>query len=124
MPEFTVLAFDIETTKEPLKFPDADYDKIMLISYVIDEQAFLIVNWEICSKDIREFTFSPTQDQVYDVVIFNELNELKCLEKFFSHIWASKPLILTTFNGDYFDMPFIKKRSQILGIDMEKQLGI
>lgn len=51
-PEFTILAFDIETTKEPLKFPDADIDKIMLISYVIDEQTFLIVNREICSKDI------------------------------------------------------------------------
>ena len=108
MPEFTVLAFDIETTKEPLKFPDADYDKIMLISYVIDEQGFLIVNREICSKDIKEFTFSPTQDQKYEIIIFNELNEQKCLEKFFNHIKAAKPLIITSFNGDYFDMPFIK----------------
>lgn len=56
------MAFDIETTKEPLKFPDADFDKIMLISYVIDEQTFLIVNWEICSKDISQFTFCPTAD--------------------------------------------------------------
>lgn len=33
-----VLAFDIETTKLPLKFPDADTDQIMMISYMIDGQ--------------------------------------------------------------------------------------
>jgi DNA polymerase epsilon subunit 1 len=31
-----VLAFDIETTKLPLKFPDAAYDSITMISYMID----------------------------------------------------------------------------------------
>lgn len=36
-PEFSILAFDIETTKAPLKFPDPDIDCIILISYVIDE---------------------------------------------------------------------------------------
>jgi DNA polymerase epsilon subunit 1 len=33
-----VLAFDIETTKAPLKFPDANIDQIMMISYMIDKQ--------------------------------------------------------------------------------------
>jgi DNA polymerase elongation subunit (family B) len=33
-----VLAFDIETTKSPLKFPDATIDSIMMISYMIDGQ--------------------------------------------------------------------------------------
>ena len=36
--EPTVLAFDIETTKAPLKFPDSDFDQIMMISYMIDGQ--------------------------------------------------------------------------------------
>ena len=35
-PEPVVLAFDIETTKLPLKFPDAMSDSIMMISYMID----------------------------------------------------------------------------------------
>ena len=35
-PEFSVLAFDIETTKLPLKFPNPAIDEIMMISYVID----------------------------------------------------------------------------------------
>lgn len=33
-----VLAFDIETTKLPLKFPDTETDQIMMISYMIDGQ--------------------------------------------------------------------------------------
>ena len=31
-----VLAWDIETTKLPLKFPDASIDQIMMISYMIE----------------------------------------------------------------------------------------
>jgi DNA polymerase epsilon subunit 1 len=37
-PEPVVLAFDIETTKLPLKFPDATIDAIMMISYMVDGQ--------------------------------------------------------------------------------------
>ncbi|CAI8058398.1 DNA polymerase epsilon catalytic subunit A [Geodia barretti] len=37
-PEPVVLAFDIETTKLPLKFPDPASDSIMMISYMIDGQ--------------------------------------------------------------------------------------
>ena len=33
-----VMAYDIETTKLPLKFPDAAIDQIMMISYMIDGQ--------------------------------------------------------------------------------------
>ena len=34
-------AFDIECTKQPLKFPDAKTDLIMMISYMIDKQVSL-----------------------------------------------------------------------------------
>lgn len=37
-PDCIVLAFDIETTKLPLKFPDSSVDQIMMISYMIDGQ--------------------------------------------------------------------------------------
>jgi DNA polymerase epsilon subunit 1 len=36
-----VLAFDIETCKSPLKFPDAAVDQIMMISYMIDGQVYI-----------------------------------------------------------------------------------
>lgn len=32
------MAFDIETTKAPLKFPDSQTDQVMMISYMIDAQ--------------------------------------------------------------------------------------
>ena len=37
-PDPVIFAFDIETTKLPLKFPDAAIDQIMMISYMIDGQ--------------------------------------------------------------------------------------
>ena len=40
-PEPIVLAYDIETTKLPLKFPDANSDQIMMISYMVDGQVLL-----------------------------------------------------------------------------------
>lgn len=45
--EVHICAFDIETTKLPLKFPDAEYDLIMMISYMIDGQGYLIINREV-----------------------------------------------------------------------------
>ena len=40
-------AFDIETTKLPLKLPDAEYDMIMMISHTVDGQGYLIINREV-----------------------------------------------------------------------------
>jgi DNA polymerase epsilon subunit 1 len=45
--EVRVCAFDIETTKLPLKFPDAEYDMVMMISYMVDGQGYLIINREV-----------------------------------------------------------------------------
>ena len=42
--EVHVCAFDIEKTKLPLKFPDAEYDMIMMISHMVDGQGYLIIN--------------------------------------------------------------------------------
>jgi DNA polymerase epsilon subunit 1 len=46
-PLLKTLAYDIETTKLPLKFPDSTFDKVMMISYMIDGQGYLIVNREV-----------------------------------------------------------------------------
>lgn len=40
--EPVVLAFDIETTKAPLKFPDQQTDQVMMISYMIDGQVRIL----------------------------------------------------------------------------------
>jgi DNA polymerase epsilon subunit 1 len=42
--EPVVMAYDIETTKAPLKFPDSANDQIMMISYMIDGQVHLFTH--------------------------------------------------------------------------------
>lgn len=34
--DLRIMAFDIETTKSPLKFPDSNFDQVMMISYIVD----------------------------------------------------------------------------------------
>ncbi|XP_025029434.1 DNA polymerase epsilon catalytic subunit A-like [Python bivittatus] len=75
-PDPVVLAFDIETTKLPLKFPDAETDQIMMISYMIDGQGYLITNREIVSEDIEDFEFTPKPEYEGPFCVFNEPDEV------------------------------------------------
>ena len=50
--DLRILAFDIETTKAPLKFPDSKFDQIMMISYIVDGKGFLITNRDIVGDDV------------------------------------------------------------------------
>jgi DNA polymerase epsilon subunit 1 len=54
-----VCAFDIETTKLPLQFPNAEYDQVFMISYMVDRQGFLIINREVVSEDVQDFEYTP-----------------------------------------------------------------
>ncbi|KAK6349869.1 DNA polymerase epsilon catalytic subunit [Orbilia brochopaga] len=118
-----VLAFDIETTKLPLKFPDALIDQIMMISYMIDGQGFLITNREIVSEDIEDFEYTPKPEYEGEFMIFNEPNERGVLERFFDHIKEARPTVIVTYNGDFFDWPFVEARASALGIDMYQEIG-
>jgi DNA polymerase elongation subunit (family B) len=51
-----ICAFDIETTKLPLKFPDSSYDAVMMISYMIDGQGYLVIN-----REVRQMVTVPNQ---------------------------------------------------------------
>lgn len=51
-----ICAFDIETTKLPLKFPDSSYDSIMMISYMIDGQGYLVINREVGRAFVDNFS--------------------------------------------------------------------
>jgi len=52
--EPSYMAFDIECTKAPLKFPDAKVDTIFMISYMVDGKGYLIL-----SRDISLCTIIP-----------------------------------------------------------------
>lgn len=118
-----VMAFDIETTKQPLKFPDAETDVIMMISYMIDGQGFLITNREVISEDIEDFEYTPKDEYEGPFMIFNEADEVALLRRFFSHIQEARPTVMATYNGDSFDFMFVDTRARIHGIDMRQEIG-
>lgn len=118
-----VLAYDIETTKLPLKFPDAAFDQIMMISYMIDGEGFLLTNREIISEDISDFDYTPKPEYEGPFSIFNEPDERAVIERFFQHIKDARPTVIATYNGDFFDWPFVEARASILGIDMYREIG-
>ncbi|XP_068619039.1 DNA polymerase epsilon catalytic subunit 1 [Battus philenor] len=122
-PDPIVLAFDIETTKLPLKFPDAQTDQIMMISYMIDGQGYLITNREIIATDVEDFEYTPKPEFEGQFIVFNEINELDLIQKFFDHIMDVKPHIFVTYNGDFFDWPFVEARAAALGLDMKLEIG-
>ncbi|KAJ8723761.1 hypothetical protein PYW07_007741 [Mythimna separata] len=122
-PDPIVLAFDIETTKLPLKFPDSQTDQIMMISYMIDGQGYLITNREIISVDVEDFEYTPKPEFEGMFIVFNEENELALIQKFFDHIMDVKPHIFVTYNGDFFDWPFVEARAAVLGLDMKQEIG-
>uniref|UniRef100_A0AAR2IGI2 DNA polymerase epsilon catalytic subunit n=1 Tax=Pygocentrus nattereri TaxID=42514 RepID=A0AAR2IGI2_PYGNA len=122
-PDPVVLAFDIETTKLPLKFPDAETDQIMMISYMIDGQGFLITNREIVSEDIEDFEFTPKPEYEGPFTVFNEPDEAALIQRWFEHIHETKPNIFVTYNGDFFDWPFVETRAAHHGLVMHQEIG-
>ncbi|XP_028851833.1 DNA polymerase epsilon catalytic subunit A isoform X2 [Denticeps clupeoides] len=122
-PDPVVLAFDIETTKLPLKFPDAETDQIMMISYMIDGQGFLITNREIVSEDIEDFEFTPKPEYEGPFSVFNEPDEASLIQRWFEHIHETKPNIFVTYNGDFFDWPFVETRAAQHGFSMYREIG-
>jgi DNA polymerase epsilon subunit 1 len=117
------MAFDIETSKAPLKFPDAAVDEIMMISYMIDGQGFLITNRQIVSEDIADFDYTPKPEYPGPFMIFNEPDEKSVIERFFEHIKEARPTVIATYNGDFFDWPFVETRASVNGIDMYQEIG-
>jgi DNA polymerase epsilon subunit 1 len=55
---------------------------------------------------------------------YNEANEKMVLQRFFQLIIDYKPLVITSFNGDRFDWPFIEERCLQQGLNLENAIGI
>ncbi|XP_022730050.1 DNA polymerase epsilon catalytic subunit A-like isoform X3 [Durio zibethinus] len=121
--EVRVCAFDIETTKLPLKFPDAEYDLIMMISYMVDGQGYLIINKECVGQDIEDLEYTPKLEFQGLFEVTNVKNEVELLRQWFTHMQEVKPGIFVTYNGDYFDWPFIERRAAYHGFKMSDEVG-
>jgi DNA polymerase elongation subunit (family B) len=50
---------------------------------------------------------------------FGEDGEKKCIERFFKYIRDLKPTIVAGYNSAFFDWPFILRRAEILGVDVD-----
>ncbi|KAM1872905.1 hypothetical protein ACFX13_006807 [Malus domestica] len=121
--EVHVCAFDIETTKLPLKFPDAEYDLIMMISYMVDGQGYLIINRECVGDDIEDLEYTPKPEFEGFFKVTNVKNEVELLRKWFSHMREVKPGIYVTYNGDFFDWPFLETRAAYHGFKLNDEVG-
>ncbi|KAE9461327.1 hypothetical protein C3L33_06754, partial [Rhododendron williamsianum] len=121
--EVHVCAFDIETTKLPLKFPDAEYDLIMMISYMVDGQGYLIINRECVGEDIEDLEYTPKPEFEGFFKVTNVKNEEELLRHWFAHMREVKPGIYVTYNGDFFDWPFLETRAAHHGSRMSDELG-
>lgn len=120
-----VLAYDIECTKKPLKFPDpVAGDQVMMISWMVDGSGYLAINREVVSADIEDFEFNPHKEYKGAFKVFNENDEKAVLERFFSEVRIAAPRVFATFNGDFFDWPFVETRAAIHGLDMGKEIGM
>eukprot|EP00916_Digyalum_oweni_P010390 GHVL01017390.1.p1 GENE.GHVL01017390.1~~GHVL01017390.1.p1 ORF type:complete len:2204 (+),score=478.22 GHVL01017390.1:451-6612(+) len=123
-PDVRCFAWDIETEKQPLKFPDPTRDEIMMISYMFSGEGFLIVNREIVAEDIQDLEYSPKLEYQAEFEVFNEADEYHLLQKFFNHIKELRPHVFVSFNGDFFDFPYVYKRAEFHGINMYLEIGI
>lgn len=123
LPDFVIFAYDIETTKLPLKFPDAQSDQIMMISYMIDGQGYLITNREIVSHDVNDFEFTPKPEFEGNFIVFNEPDEKALIQRFLDHILDVRPHIFVSYNGDFFDWPFVETRAAMYNFNMKAEIG-
>lgn len=124
----TFLAFDIECTKPPLKFPNAENDEIYMISYMVRTpeggRGFLITSRSVVSTDISDFDYSPSPNYPGPFEIFNEKDEKSLIERFFQEYRRWHPQIVVTYNGDFFDWPFLMTRAKVHGMDMYQETGV
>ena len=118
-----VLAFDIETTKLPLQFPNAEFDQIFMISYMVDGRGYLITNREVVSADCADFEYSPKPEFKGPFTVFNERDEAALLRRWFAHVRELKPAVFVTYNGDWFDFPFVANRARFHGLSIEEEIG-
>jgi DNA polymerase epsilon subunit 1 len=113
--DLRILAFDIECEKSPLKFPDASKDRIYMISYMIAGQGYLLINRDVVSEDVPDFEYTPLSKYPGPFIVYNEPNEEAMLSKFIRHIQELKPHVFVTYNGDFFDWPYVETRCKSQG---------
>jgi len=92
-----IISLDIETYCEQSGMPDAKKNPIIMIS-TANEGGAHVFTWQECP----------------DSILFDD--EKRMLEGFFEYLDEEDPQIIVTYNGDNFDLPYIKKRCEVLAV--------
>lgn len=103
LPDWNVLSFDIETYN-PSGVPDSRKDPVIMVSYADD-------------KESKVLTYSPRSEAFAEVLD----SEKAVLERFSKVLREKKVDVLCTYNGDVFDLPYVRER--ILRLNAKAPLG-
>ncbi|KAJ1611964.1 DNA polymerase epsilon catalytic subunit [Cryptosporidium canis] len=123
-PDLRSLAWDIETSKEPLKFPNVEKDQIIMISCMFEGQGYLITNREVVSADICDFEYSPKKEYESFFKCINCPDERELIQTYIRLVQRLRPHIIASYNGDNFDFPFLYERAKRYGVDVSREWGI
>lgn len=100
LPSLRVLAFDIETYNPGIK-SDPKRDPCLMISYATLEKSGVISYGKKFSHGFVETV----------------ANEKAMLERFCEIVRENHVDVITTYNGDEFDLPFLRERAKVLKAD-------
>jgi DNA polymerase epsilon subunit 1 len=79
---------------------------------------------EVVSEDIDDFEYTPLPKYPGPFTIFNERDEAAMLRRFLSHVQELKPHVIVTYNGDFFDWPYVEARCSKFGMSLYTELGV
>ena len=75
---------------------------------MLDGQGYLIINREVVGADVDNFEYSPKPEYPGPFIVWNEPDEAALLRRWFDHMRETQPCVYVTYNGDFFDWPFVE----------------
>lgn len=100
LPKLNVLSFKIEASSNGI--PQVNTDPIIIISFFSNQGLCKVLSTKNSSSDFVE----------------TAVNEKELLEKFVEIIKSENPDIITGYNSDKFDFPYLKERAVKLGVNL------
>lgn len=85
---------------------------------------WVVVVREIVSEDIEDFEYTPLPKYEGPFKVMNLPDERAMLRRWIEHVQELRPQIWVTYNGDFFDWPFLDARMRSHGIDMSAEIGV
>ena len=79
---------------------------------------------EVVSEDVEDFEYTPKAQYQGPFRVINSADEGALLRYFIQHLQELRPQIYVTYNGDFFDWPFVETRMKAHGIDMAAEIGV